>query len=177
MTASELAHLSDVEEQLSTAGYAVQRRQLAETEVLLGESPYALVACFELQGWEGLEETVFDVQTEMTRIAAGDSAGRVWDIYVVVFISVPAADAYQTALREVIEADTRYARKLVRPAISQEALDRALRPLLPLCDPMGLEVADPLNELRQELHALPVADEVADAALTAFANTDSVQVS
>ncbi len=177
MTASQLAQLSDLEEQLSAAGYDVRRRDLAKTEVLLGESPYALVACFEADGWEKLEETVFDVQTEMTRIAAGDSAGRVWDIYVVAFVHAPAADADQTALREAIEADTRYARKLVRAAVPREALDRALRPLLPLRDPVGLEVADPLDELREELHALPVADEVADAALVAFASTDSVEVS
>ncbi|MHB1537003.1 MAG: hypothetical protein ACYCUM_08845 [Solirubrobacteraceae bacterium] len=177
MSARELAQLSDVEGKLREAKYDVQRRQLAKTDVLLGESPYALVACFELDGWEQLEETIFDVQTEMTRIAAGDSAGRMWDIYVVAFVHAPAANAAQTALREAVEADTRYARKLVRAAVPREALDRALRPLLPLREPMGLELADPLDELRGELHALPVANEIADVALAAFASTDSVEIS
>jgi hypothetical protein len=177
MTASKLTQLSDVEERLGAAGYEMQHRNLAKIDILLGESPYALVACFELDGWELLEETIFDVQTEMTRIAADDSAGRVWDIYVVAFVHAPAANANQTALRETIEADTRYARKLVRAAVPQEALDRALRPLLPLREPTGFEVADPLDELREELHALPVANEVADAALAIFASTDSVEMS
>lgn len=177
MTPRELAQLSDVEGQLSAAGYVVQRRKLANTDLLLGESPYALVACFELDGWEQLEETTFEVQTEMTRIAAGDSAGRMWDIYVVAFVRAPAANADQAALREAIEGDTRYARKLVRAAVPRGALERALRPLLPLHEPMGLELADPLYELRGELHALPVANEIADVALAAFASTDSVEIS
>jgi hypothetical protein len=176
MTEPDLAHLADVAELLRSAGYELACRELAGAEALLGETPYALVACVELEGWETLDERVFDVQAALTRVSGEAPSARTWDLYLVVLVRSPARDAGDRALVEEIEGDTRYARKFVLVATPRGALDRAMRPLLPLRPPTGLEIRDPLGELRDELRALDIADQVADVALDAFERTDTVEV-
>lgn len=176
MTTLDLARLPDVAELLRAAGYTLATRELAGCEAVLGETPYALVACVELEDWDTLAERVFDVQAALTRVADEAPSARAWDLYVVALVLMPAREAAQRALVEAIEADTRYARKFVHVAVHRNGLDRALRPLLPLRALIGLEIRDPLGELRDELRALNIPDDVADVAVNAFKRTDTVEV-
>lgn len=170
------ARLSDVADALSTAGYEIIPYDLAGLEAVIGETRYALVACFELDGWEGLDETVFDVQAALTRVAEEAPSARAWDLYLVVLVIAEVAESASRAVADAIEADTRYARKFVRYGVTHATLDRALRPLLPLREPASLELTDPLAELRAELRALDVDDDVADLAVESFADTNVVEV-
>lgn len=176
MTSPELARLADVEVLLRSAGYQLATRELAGFEAVLGETPYALVSCVEFDDWDRLDERVFDVQAALTRLAREAPSARTWDLYLVALVLVPTGDAGHRGLAEAIEADTRYVRKFVRVAVTRSALDRALRPLLPLRPPTGLDIDDPLSELRDELRVLDVADDVADAAVNAFRRTATVEV-
>lgn len=176
MNSSQPARLADVSNLLEGAEYVVERRKLAGHDCVLGETPYALVACFELENWDQVEEHVFDVQAALTRLAEAEPSARAWDLYVVAMLLTPANEASDRALAESIEADTRYARKFIRVAVLQHDLDRALRPLLPLRSPAHLEVTDPIHELRNELGDLDLSDEVADMALRSFARTNTVEV-
>jgi hypothetical protein len=176
MTRPELVRLADVAHLLGVAGYTLETRKLAGFEAVLGETPYALVACVELNDWATLGEQVFDVQAALTHVAEREPSARAWDLYVVALIRTTTRDAVHRAVAESIEADTRYARKFVRIAVEQDQLDRALRPLLPLRPPADLRIAEPLAELRDELRELDIADPIADAAMAAFARTDTVEV-
>lgn len=176
MSSSELARATDVAELLRKSGYEIAVRKLADREAVLGETAYALVACVEFDTWESLDEHVFDVQGALTRMAQEAPSARSWDLYVVALMRTPTSDAADRALAEMIEADTRYARKFVRVAIPSSELDRALRPLLPLRPPADLDIGDPLRELRDELLSLDVEDDVADRALEAFREHESVEV-
>jgi hypothetical protein len=85
----------------------------------------------------------------------------------------------EEAIVEEIEADTRYARKFVRvviPSDDPEALEKALRPLLPLHPAPEFDLVEPLEALRTELYELDISHEVADAALNAFSQNDEVVV-
>jgi hypothetical protein len=176
MTTPEPVRLADVAHLLQVSGYTLERSKLAGFEAVLGETPYALVACVELDDWATLDEQVFDVQAALTRVAEREPSVRTWDLYVVALIRTTTRDAAHRAVAESIEADTRYARKFVRMAVRQDQLDRALRPLLPLRPPADLRIAEPMVELRDELRELDIADHIADAALAAFARADTVDV-
>lgn len=176
ITSSELARLPDVARLLSAAGYDVATHDLASASAVLAETPYALVACVEFTDWENLDEHVFDVQGALTQFASDSPSARNWDLYVVALLLTPAAEAANRALAEEIEGDTRYARKFVRVAVSQDDLDRALRPLLPLRPPADLAIRDPLEELREELETLNVADDLADVAVDSFRRDERVEV-
>lgn len=65
MTPLDLARLEDIRVLLESAGYTVERRELAGRTCLLGETPYALVAVVELDEWSDLAENVFDVQAAL----------------------------------------------------------------------------------------------------------------
>jgi hypothetical protein len=83
------------------------------------------------------------------------------------------------SLVETIESDTRYARKFVRvtlPANDPLALERALRPLLPLHEAPRFDQVDPLAALREELRELAIPDSVAEAAISSFIVTNEVTV-
>lgn len=176
MSGSEFARLADIERLLIGAGYAVDYAELAGVRALIGESPYALIACVELDRWDELEERIFDVQSALTRVAAGAPSARSWDLYVVAFVLAEERDAAHRAVAEAIEGDTRYARKFVRVHVRRDDLERALRPLLPLHAPAELEIGDPLSELRAELRELEVDDADADAAVESFRRDRVVEV-
>jgi hypothetical protein len=176
MTETEPARLADIAAVLRDAGYELASRELAGVDAVLAETRYALVACFECDGWERLDERVFDVQSALTRVAEESPSARTWDLYLVILVLAPVRDATGRAAAEAIEADTRYARKFVRFDVAKDTLDRALRPLLPLRAPAELELSEPLGELRNELRSLLVADDVADAAVESFRRTNMVEV-
>jgi hypothetical protein len=176
VSASKLAVLADAESLLAGAGYVIGPAELAGIPAIIGESPYALIGCVELTDWDELDERIFDVQSALTQVAAEAPSARNWDLYVVALVHSEGPDAVHRAIVESIEADTRYARKFVRAGVRREGLERALRPLLPLRPPAGLELADPIGELRMELHELDVDDADADAALASFRRDRVVDV-
>jgi hypothetical protein len=176
VTTPTLAHLEDVAATLDAAGYVVATQELANVEALVAETAYALIACIEIDGWDRVEDTVFDVQAAFTRFADDAPSARNWDLYLVILIAAPASHLDQLTLAETIQADTRYARKFVRVSVTLEELDRALRPLLPLRPPADLAIRDPLAELRDELASLNVADDLANVAIEGFRSTSSVEV-
>ena len=176
MSGSELAQLKDVQRLLSGAGYAVSPAELAEVPALLCESPYALIACVEFGSWDALEERIFDVQSALTRLAAQAPSARNWDLYVVALVLAEGRAVGHRGVAEAIEGDTRYARKFVRAHVRRDGLERALRPLLPLEPPVGLEVSDPFGELRAELRGLDVDAADADIAVDSFRLNQVVEV-
>jgi hypothetical protein len=176
MSGSQLAGLADVEKLLAGAGYALRPGELAGLPVLIGESPYALIACVELDEWDHLDERIFDVQAALTRVAAEAPSARNWDLYIVGLVRAEGRDPVHRAITESIEADTRYARKFVRVALRPDGLERALRSLLPLHPPAGLGIANPLGELRTELRELDIDDADAETALESFRHSQVVEV-
>lgn len=176
MSGSELARLGDVEKLLARAGYALGNRELGGMPAVVCESPYALIACVELEDWEELEERIFDVQSALTHVAAEAPSARNWDLYVVALVLAEGREAVHRGISETIEGDTRYARKFVRAHVRRQDLERALRPLLPLDPPAGLEITDPLGELRAELRELEIDDADADAALASFRRDRVVEI-
>lgn len=176
MTANEPARRKDVAALLESAGYELQERRFAESETTVAATPYALVACAELDGWGGLDQRVSDIQAGLTELAEEAPSARSWDLYLVVLVADAPASAAQRALVESIEGDTRYARKFVHAGVVGEDLDKALRPLLPLRPPADFEIADPIEELRGELLAIGVEGATVEQALGSFTNEDEVQL-
>lgn len=176
MSAPQPARLADVADLLSQAGYSMGTSDLAGATAVIGESPYALIACVEFDAWDCLEERIFDVQAALTRAAADAPSARNWDLYVVALVAADSREHAHRATAERIESDTRYARKFVRAGVHRHALDRALRPLLPLRQTAQLKIASPLSELRNELRALEIADVDADTAIESFCRSGTVEL-
>jgi hypothetical protein len=74
------------------------------------------------------------------------------------------------------EADTRHTRTLVRVAVTPAELDRALRPLLPLRVGAVFDLAEPLQQLHDELLELGLEERVADTAVEIFGEEEAVRV-
>ena len=120
-----------------------------------------------------------DVQAELTQLAAGAPSARRWDLYLVIHMLIRPPGPAEEAIGEAIEADTRYPRKFVRVAIPSDdpgALEKALRPLLPLHPAPEFDLVEPLEALRAELYELDISHEVVDAALNGFFQNDEVTV-
>jgi hypothetical protein len=180
MTPMGITSLEDFSNLLASSGYDVAFRTFSASQsVVIAESPYALVCCCEVSDWNDLSRLVSDVQAELTQLAAGAPSARRWDLYLVIHMLIRPPGPAEEAIGEAIEADTRYARKFVRVAISSDdpgALEKALRPLLPLHPAPEFDLVEPLEALRAELYDLDISHEVVDAALTSFSQDDEVMV-
>ena len=122
-----------------------------------------------------LEERVFDAQADLSRRAALGPSARNRDLYLLVHVTAPA-ETRDRAEMEAIEADTRYARKLVHDALAPAELDRALRPLLPLRQVDSIDLVDPLALMREELHTTALDPELVELAITTFRQDGAVRV-
>lgn len=175
-----LAELEDLQAILSEAGYVCRIGSLGRfSRVLLAENPYALMAGIETESWSGLHELVSDIQAELTHLAIGAEHMSVrWDLYVLLHVRSPGLTSIEGGLLEQVEADTKYARKLVRVNMTRdkETLDRALRPLLPLRPAAALEGSDPVELLRAELLDQDIDEDVVHHALARFVQTGEVTV-
>jgi hypothetical protein len=170
-----IAGATDVEAVLRAGGYEIGTATLADHRALLAESPYALVAYVELNSWEGITERVFDIQAELTQFAAERPSPLIWDLYLFFHVLAPGTPAGEEAA-EMIEADTAYARKLVRVQIGTERLDAVLRPVLPLRAADAYDMGDPLEQLRSELAQLGIEAAVADEALSGYEEDGKVRI-
>jgi hypothetical protein len=171
-----LAHKDDVAAMLHEAGYTIAVRELAGERAVLAETPYALVGCVELADWESLTEHVFDIQAALTRVAAEAPSALAWDLYLIALLRTPPPSPTASATVEAIESDTRYTRKFVHATLAVDALDRALRPLLPLRAPVEISLGEPLEDLLHELLDLDVDERVARAAMQSFKDKDAVEI-
>lgn len=175
-----LAELRDIERALRDSGYQTTVTTLGRfSRILLAENPYALLAAFETETWEGLLPDVADVQAELTQIAAtAERAAIRWDLYVFVHVRTPGLHSVPADTVEAIESDTRYARKFVRVNLLREApaLDRALRPLLPLRPSLKLDPVDPLVLVRSELLKSDVPPNIVEQALRSFRESGEVRL-
>jgi hypothetical protein len=176
MIANDPAHRKDVGALLESAGYELQEREFADVKATLAATPYALVACVELNDWAQMDQRVFDVQADLTELAEEVPSARSWDLYLVVMVEEAPVNPAQRALIEAIEGDTHYARKFIHAGIDVKDLDKALRPLLPLRPPADFEIADPIEELRSELLAIGVEGATVEQALGSFASEDEVEL-
>ncbi|MBA3566220.1 MAG: hypothetical protein M3470_09535 [Chloroflexota bacterium] len=170
---AELELFRDV---LADGGYTVQDIELEDVgRALAAETPYALVVCFAAE-WEELEDRVEHAQAGLTNLAATHPSPRSWDLYVVAVLQ--RADPRFDAVREALESDTRYARKIVVTAAGGTIanVERALRPLLPLRPVAKIPLLDPLQAVRRELLELGVDLVLVDAALDVFERTSEVRV-
>jgi hypothetical protein len=172
-----LARRGDVAELLASVDYDVDTYTLAGAPATIASSPYALVACVESVGWDHLADLVADTQADFTRLVEEAPSARNWDLYLVVLVDQVPPDSERRTVMESIESDTRYARKFVHAGVTTADLDRALRPLLPLRPAADFAIADPLDELRDELLAGGVDGTVVEEALRAFDAENEVRVS
>lgn len=174
--AGELANLDDIGRVLEGAGYVLERAELAGVQALLAESADALVGCVELAGWTDFSQRCGEVQAALTLLAGEAPSVRGREVYLVLHVRAKATDhAAYAALKDAVP-DTRQARKLVRVAVPRSALDRALRPLLPLRPGAVFDLVEPLRQLREELRELALDDHVADTAIEAFREQNEVRV-
>ncbi|MGH2941271.1 MAG: hypothetical protein ACRDLN_00635 [Solirubrobacteraceae bacterium] len=143
---------------------------------VLAETTQALVLCV-VGKWETLERTVSDAQAQLTHVAARAPSPRNWDLYVVVGIPQVADESHEVGL-ERIEHDTRYARKFVvaGPWGDDDALRRALRPLLPLRSTARVHLDDPLSTMQAALLARDQDQAVVDRALSSYRASDEVEI-
>jgi hypothetical protein len=161
---------------LEDGGYVVDAVDLEGAEDgLLAETPYALVSAVAT-GWEDLEERVAAAQASLTTVAAENPSPRRWDLYVVAVVPRGKTPLHDT-LRETLENDTRYARKLVVAGAGDKvSAERALRALLPLKPPADIPRIDALEAIRVGLAEQGVSAALADAALKAFASRSEVEI-
>jgi hypothetical protein len=179
VTGQPVADLNDFAGALKGGGYNVVQHDLAGQSVLLAESPYALLAVLPVSDCIGLRDKVEDVQAALTRLAAEAPSARSWDLYLLVHMCEPVTDPVDALLLEEIEADTRYVRKFVRVQIDpaeENAMDRALRPLLPLRPSPRFDLTAPLDELRSELYALDAPRDLVDEAIASFEQRTTVEI-
>jgi hypothetical protein len=144
---------------------------------LLAETPHALVLCTRCT-WETLHDTVEEGQAQLTHLSARHPSARTWDLYLVVVIAQVADEAHEIQ-RERVEHDTRYARKFVvaGPTTDDEALRRALRPLLPLRPTESVHLDDPLAAMRHQLLAGGQDAALVDKAVAFFRSNGEIKVS
>ncbi len=185
--AGDLASLDDIGLVLEAAGYVLERGELAGLRALLAESSYALVGCVELAGWTDFTQHVSEAQSALRRVAREPVAGvplsargsdpiRGRDLYLVLHVRSKATELADYAALQEAEADTRDTRTLVRVAVTPAELDRALRPLLPLRLGAVFDLAEPLQQLHDELLQLGLEERVADTAVEAFCEEEAVRV-
>jgi hypothetical protein len=182
--ARDLASLDDIGLVLEAAGYALERAELAGLRALLAESSYALVGCVELADWTDFSGHVSEVQSALGRVARGPLSARGRDpmptrgrdLYLVLHVRSRATELADYAALQGAEADTRRTRTLVRVAVTPAELDRALRPLLPLRLGAVFDLAEPLQQLHDELLELGLEERVADTAVEIFCEEEAVRV-
>jgi hypothetical protein len=186
--AGDLASLDDIGLVLEGAGYALERAELAGLRALLAESAYALVGCVELANWTDFSAHVAEAQSALGRVAGepisargadpirGTDSLRGSDLYLVLHVRSKATDLADYAALQGAEADTRHTRTLVRVAVTPAELDRALRPLLPLRLGAVFDLAEPLQQLHDELLELGLDERVADTAVEVFCEEEAVRV-
>jgi hypothetical protein len=168
----DLASLDDIGLVLEAAGYALERAELAGLRALLAESSYALVGCVELADWTDFSQHVTEAQSALGRTRP--ARGR--DLYLVLHVRSKATELADYAALQGAEADTRHTRTLVRMAVTPAELDRALRPLLPLRLGAVFDLAEPLQQLHDELLELGLEERVADTAVEIFGEEEVVRV-
>lgn len=174
MSNSGQASRKEMARVLEEAGYELQEAMLAERAASIAVTPYAVVACVELEDFENLEQHVSDLQAELTELAQEAPSARSWDLYLIVLLARSAQDADQRSLIEAIESDTAYTRKFIHAGLVAEELDQALRPLLPLRPAAKLKINDPLAELRSELLAVGVERPTVEEAISSFESENEV---
>ncbi len=166
------ADLADFRAALEDADYNCEMTSVpTSSRVLLAENPYSLIAIVEMDVWDSVEQSVFDVQSELSRLVAESTdAEKRWDMYVLVHLRTPSPSAVDVRAVEALEADTRYARKFVRWNLenSREELDRALRPFLPLRAATAFESQDVLQLLHRALATEGIEADLAESAIESF---------
>jgi hypothetical protein len=140
--------------------------------VLLAETLYALVMAVVVPE-DGTERFVEEAQATLTRYAAAHPSPRSWDLYLV--LVVPGDNQSYDAVRDAVESDTRYARKLVVTG-DRATTERILRLLLPLRPVAQIELTEPLGAMRAMLVGAHIEVTLADAALSSFAETGEVHI-
>ncbi len=158
---------------LANNGYAVEAFELRSTGAsLLAETPYALVLCIT-SSWKEASDKADQAQATLTRLSAEHPSPRSWDLYVVLVID----DEDNPLLREQLESDTRYARKLVVCVDGRlDSAERALLPLLPLRDTTQLEPINMASDVMAELINLGIDERIAAAALASFSAHGAVEL-
>jgi hypothetical protein len=134
---------------LTEGGFTVDRREVPLLgTVLIAETRDAL-AMIVVSAWQQIVEHVEEAQAQLTRLAAIHPSPRSWDLYIVIVVDrlQPRFDR----VREQLEADTRYARKLVVAGVAP-AIDRRLRALLPLRPVPHIELVEPMSAVRKGSH-------------------------
>jgi hypothetical protein len=168
--------LALLREVLEDGGYVVDAVEFEGVgDALLAETPYALVSAVAA-GWEDLEERVAAAQASLTTVGAEHPSARRWDLYLIAVVPRGTTPLHDT-IRETVENDTRYARKLVVAGADDKVnAERAVRALLPLQPPADIPRIDALEAIRAGLAEEGVDAALAEAALNAFASRSEVQI-
>ncbi len=158
---------------LAVGGYDVDfSDEEALGSVLLAETLYALVMAVVVPD-DNTERFVEDAQATLTRYAAVHPSPRSWDLYLV--LVVPGDNQRYNEVRDAVESDTRYARKLVVTG-DRATTERILRLLLPLRPVAQIELTEPLGAMRAMLVDAHIEVTLADAALSSFAERGEVHI-
>ena len=171
------ATLEELAGVLAAGGFTVEFQSLGGIGTcLVAETHEALVLCASAD-WETVGDVVERAQATLTNLAALHPSPRSWDLYVVAAIESVADDA-QELLRERLEHDTRYARKFVLAGNLRDAgaVTRGLLPLLPLRPATTVELADPVDTLREELLEAGADRDAVELATSSFRATGEVEV-
>jgi hypothetical protein len=164
--------LEGCNEILLAGGFAVEERELnALGCVLVAETLYALVLVCEASS-NTLVERAEDAQSALTHLAARHPSPRSWDLYVVLAVDDPSDPSFEL-IREEVEGNTRYARKLVVSG-GRDSAELRLRPLLPLRPVPHIELSNPLAAVRDYLLAAEVDVHDVDAAISSFGRDGEV---
>jgi hypothetical protein len=175
-----LAELQDLAGVLEDADFQCEILTLGRfARILVGENPYCVLAILDASTHDDLRQMMSDAQAELTQLTLRNRPTSIrWDLYVVMHLRTEGG-VVDPDLIEAIESDTKYTRKFVRVDIRREqsAIDRALRPFLPLRPAARIQAVDPIELLRAELMEQGLGAELTDSALASFSATGSVVLS
>ena len=171
---------------LERAGFFTERLDFVlgdppaeERPLLLAQDRFFILAvgsAATVADLSALEPAAVSVLTE--RAAASQLGAKQWDLYLVLLAEQPAADDGRTSSELVaLNYNTRSIRRLAHAGVapSVEAIERALRPFLPLPEVSEAAVLeDALTLLEQELTREGVAQDLAGRSLAAFRETGSL---
>ena len=155
LTFGESPVLNDAEEILTEAGFATRRVYIGEArrQMLLAEDAFFAVGVVTARTLVDAQELESFAAAELVRRVSELNLGaKRWDAYVVVLAEQFADSPEETRLLVELQYDTRSVRRLIATGVSGRALvGQALRPLLPLPQPLPGGLADALTELIDQL--------------------------
>jgi hypothetical protein len=172
---SDYPLLADAESVLAGASFAMRREWLADEDTpwLLAENEFFLIAAVATDTLEdAYRAEAFGAAELLNRISATRVGAKRWDAYLVILAKELVDDPASTRQLAEMQYDTRGVRRLVATGIVDLAtVTQALRPFLPLPEPVAGGLSDALADLRDQLSLNGIAESNAERYVAAFSET------